>query len=99
SLRPPPSFPTRRSSDLVFAYLRTVPKISRMVDRGWKQATSDDAGRAAYVNGGCNTCHGDDGIGYYSLKRVNETFPNDDQLKAFRSEEHTSELQSLTNLV
>jgi mono/diheme cytochrome c family protein len=74
---------TETEADAIYAYLRTVPKISKNVDRRWREVPAGDPGRAAYVAQACDTCHGDDGVGYFSIKRVNEAFPSDDALKAF----------------
>lgn len=74
---------TEEEANAMFAYLRQIPKISRMVDRRWPDPPPGDSGRAAYVSAGCNSCHGDDGVGYFSLKRVNESFADDGALGAF----------------
>lgn len=82
---------TEVEADAMYAYLRTIPKISKAVDRRYAQAPAGDPGKAAYVVHACNSCHGTDGVGYFSLKRVNEHFSDDEALKAYISKAQTKE--------
>ena len=74
---------TEAEADAIYAYLRTVPKISRAVDRIYKIVPAGDPGKAAYLTLGCMSCHGPDGVGYFSLKDVNKNFKTDEELKAY----------------
>ena len=54
----------------IYAYLRTVPVIKNAVARLVAVTpVGADAGRAAYYRYGCNTCHGDAGVGLYDLRK------------------------------
>lgn len=68
----------------IYAYLRTVPPIKNAVARP-AAITVDgvDAGRAAYYRYGCNSCHGDTGVGIYDLRKGAKDFATDDELIAY----------------
>lgn len=70
-------------ADAIYAYLRTIPKIQKQVVRWEPPAAGGDPGRTLYVTAACNSCHGDDGIGYFDLRKTNEHFRDDASLQAF----------------
>jgi mono/diheme cytochrome c family protein len=68
----------------MFAYLRTVPPINNAVARPVATTVAGaDAGRAAYYHYGCNSCHGDAGVGLYDLRKGAHDFPTDEALIAY----------------
>ncbi len=68
----------------IFAYLRTVPPIKNAVPRAVATVVAGaDAGRACYYKYGCNSCHGDTGLGLYDLRKGAAEFPTDDELIAY----------------
>src|SRR5262249_62150761 len=87
---PRPSFPTRRSSDLVAAAL--PPTARRLI-----------AGLASPRLGGSRACPTRNPVLTLRARAVSVSraagSANRERRKRHRSEEHTSELQSLTNLV
>lgn len=75
---------TEGEARAIFAYLRTVPKLRNAVARPQtRQVTYADAGRAAYYNYGCNSCHGDTGLGMFDLRKGHRDFPTDEGLIAY----------------
>src|SRR5262249_22097674 len=68
----------------IFAYLRTVPPIKNAVPRtALAVVASTDTGQAAYYKYGCNSCHGDTGVGLYDLRKGPTDFPTDEALIAY----------------
>ena len=68
----------------IYAYLRTVPPIRNAVPRpAAQEVTGADAGKAAYYKYGCNSCHGDTGLGMFDLRKNLRTFPTDEGLIAY----------------
>ena len=68
----------------IYAYLRTVPHIQNAVPRpAAQEVTGGDAGRAAYYRYGCNSCHGDTGLGMFDLRKGARDFPTDEALIAY----------------
>jgi len=68
----------------IHAYLRTVPHLGNAVPRPAAQEIAGaDAGRAAYYRYGCNSCHGDTGLGTFDLRRNRVTLPTDEALIAY----------------
>src|SRR5205807_7983702 len=90
-----PSFPTRRSSDLMLVYLQNLPE-TRGLAANFAFPPSD-SGEKLFVSKGCAECH--------TGKRALEVLLKNQTLTEIavhmwnRSEEHTSELQSPCNLV
>jgi mono/diheme cytochrome c family protein len=75
---------TETEARAVYAYLRTVPPIRNAVPRPAAQEVAGaDAGRAAYYRYGCNSCHGDTGLGMFDLRRGARDFPTDEGLIAY----------------
>lgn len=72
----------------IYAYLRTVPKIHNAVKRpeggGGAVANGDHPGKQLYRNYGCNSCHGESGVGPVGdLSHANEHYATDDELRAW----------------
>jgi len=69
----------------IYAYLRTVPKIHNVVARAELPAVVAGSvqGKALYYRYGCNSCHGDNGVGVGDLRRATLDYPTDPQLEAF----------------
>jgi mono/diheme cytochrome c family protein len=68
----------------IYAYLRTVPPIKNAVARTAVIAQEGaDAGRAAFHRYGCNSCHGDTGVGLYDLRKGATDFATDEELIAY----------------
>lgn len=68
----------------IYAYLRTAPHIQNAVPRpAAQQVAGSDAGRAAFYRYGCNSCHGDSGLGMFDLRKNVRDFPTDDALIAY----------------
>jgi mono/diheme cytochrome c family protein len=71
--------------DAIFAYLRTVPPLRNAVARspGRTAAAGASRGKQAYYENGCYSCHGDTGVGVYSLLKGPSDFPTDAELTAY----------------
>jgi mono/diheme cytochrome c family protein len=69
----------------IYAYLRTAPKIHNVVARAELPAAAAGVGqgKALYYHYGCNSCHGDSGLGVGDLRRATLDYPTDPQLEAF----------------
>ncbi len=69
----------------IYAYLRTVPKLSNKVDRGAPPvpAANADAGNKLYHKYYCFTCHGETGVGIADLRKATAHFPTDEKLLAW----------------
>lgn len=69
----------------IYAYLRTVPMIHNAVARADSMpvAAGKDEGRTLYYHYGCNSCHGENGLGVGDLRRATQDYPTDVQLEAF----------------
>jgi mono/diheme cytochrome c family protein len=68
----------------IYSYLRTVPAIKNAVARPAATVVADaDAGRACYYRYGCNSCHGETGVGVYDLRKGAKDFATDDELIAY----------------
>jgi mono/diheme cytochrome c family protein len=69
----------------IYAYLRTVPKIHNVVVRAELPASAAGVGqgKALYYHYGCNSCHGDTGLGVGDLRRATLDYPTDSELEAF----------------
>jgi mono/diheme cytochrome c family protein len=66
----------------IYAYLRTVPKIRNAVRRPAAPVADANPGKAVYERYGCNTCHGDTGIGAVAdLRHANQDYPTDADLR------------------
>src|SRR5205085_12463078 len=94
TLRSPP-FPTRRSSDLALKTARRITEIKTFVPSGGRNApksTDKEIGRSAI-----RIADRDEAIG--PINPETSGFAKTDLTKVERSEEHTSELQSQSNLV
>src|SRR5690606_40558283 len=91
------SFPTRRSSDLIVVTLITLPGL-------WRRSANVRKGDLGEV-AGATKWKGSDVIGKYRsrancpVRRARSIAVPRDVAKKYRSEEHTSELQSRENLV
>jgi mono/diheme cytochrome c family protein len=69
----------------IYAYLRTVPKIHNAIARPERQQLRAGAseGKSVYYRYGCNSCHGDNGLGVGDLRRAAQDYPTDPQLEAY----------------
>ena len=68
----------------MFAYLRTVPPIANAVPRPSSSVVEGgDRGRQIYYAYGCNSCHGDTGLGLWDLRRGPARYPTDEELIAY----------------
>ena len=68
----------------IYAYLRTVPKLRNALPRPASAASTDLAkldGKQLYERYGCDSCHGDDGVGVGDLRQAGEHFPTPEALK------------------
>jgi len=76
---------TREETGALYAYLRTVPKISHAVPRPVRAPVAADAsaGKKAYYRYGCPACHGDDGVGIGDLRKAALHYPTDASLVAW----------------
>src|SRR5699024_12115308 len=87
SARHPPSFPTRRSSDL------QVRRLGEILTRSYGRKVQINVAVDPQVVGGMKIQIGDDVVDATTLGRLDEA------RRRLRSEEHTSELQSRFDLV
>ncbi len=61
-----------------------MPHIQNAVSRPAAQEVSGaDAGRVAFYHYGCNSCHGDTGLGMFDLRKGARDFPTDEGLIAY----------------
>jgi mono/diheme cytochrome c family protein len=76
---------TEADTAAIYVYLRTVPRIHNVVPRAERPAFGAGAnpGKALYYRYGCNSCHGDNGLGVGDLRRATQDFPTDAELEAF----------------
>lgn len=75
---------TEPEARAIYTYLRTVPHIQNAVPRPpVQQVAGTDAGRAAFYRYGCNSCHGDTGLGMFDLRKGARDFPTDEALIAY----------------
>jgi mono/diheme cytochrome c family protein len=76
---------TESDTAAIYAYLQTVPKIRNVVVRAELRSRVADSseGKRTYYQYGCNSCHGDDGLGIADLRHATEHYPTDPQLEAF----------------
>lgn len=76
---------TEAETAAIYAYLRTVPKINNVVARAQPPSSlaGGKQGKALYYHYGCNSCHGDNGIGAADLRRATQDYPSDVRLEAF----------------
>ena len=84
-----PMLPTPELTDeevgTIYAYLRTVPKLSNKVDRGtpFVLAANADDGNKLYHKYYCFACHGETGVGIADLRRATSNYPSDEKLLAW----------------
>lgn len=76
---------TEADTSAIYAYLRTVPRIHNLVARAERSAfvAGANQGKALYYRYGCNSCHGENGLGIGDLRRATEDFPTDARLEAY----------------
>src|SRR5207237_9853533 len=95
----PPSFPTRRSSDLTAAQTALTPE-ARLANVAGAFATRNAEGRTRNGRTGeCSAFRVPSSAFERPLILVDDVFTTGATLAEARSEEHTSELQSHLNLV
>lgn len=60
-----------READAIFAYLHTVPALrkTRPAAAVAARLAGEPPGKLAYYKYGCNSCHGETGVGLYDLRR------------------------------
>jgi mono/diheme cytochrome c family protein len=75
---------TREEVGAIFAYLKTVPIIRNEVPppEPFAVPESADRGRHVYYKYGCQTCHGDAGLGLYDLRPGVRELPTNEALIA-----------------
>jgi mono/diheme cytochrome c family protein len=67
----------------IFAYLRSVPPVRNKVEPSEAYAAvTGDRGKQVYYAYGCNSCHGDSGLGQYDLRKGPAKYPTDEELIA-----------------
>jgi cytochrome c2 len=70
--------------DALYAYLKTVPKISnRRPPNEFTPPQGLTGGEAVYYRYRCDSCHGENGIGFCDLRHATLKYPRDDLLKNF----------------
>ena len=76
---------TEEDAAALYAYLRTVPKLSNPVPRPERRALAADAseGKKTYYRYGCVSCHGESGVGLADLRQAAQHYPADEQLEAW----------------
>jgi mono/diheme cytochrome c family protein len=76
---------TDGDSGAIYAYLRMVPKIHDQVARAARPPVmaGENQGKTLYYHYGCNSCHGDRGLGTGDLRRATQDYPTDARLEAF----------------
>jgi cytochrome c oxidase subunit 2 len=69
----------------MWAYLRSVPPVRNDVpeSEALPLVAGADAGRNVYYRYGCDSCHGDTGLGRFDLRRAAGRYPTDDALIAY----------------
>jgi mono/diheme cytochrome c family protein len=67
----------------IYAYLRTVPKISHAIPKVDTAVADGDTGKKLYYKYGCSSCHASNGIGLADLRTNVKHYPSEDQLKAW----------------
>jgi mono/diheme cytochrome c family protein len=68
----------------IFAYLKSVAPVHNRVKASEVYAVAtDDRGKQIYYAYGCNSCHGDTGLGQYDLRKGPAKYPTDDELIAW----------------
>jgi hypothetical protein len=67
----------------IYEYLKTVPKLKnpRKVSQTYVANAADSAGKKVYYKYGCNSCHGDRGVGLGDLRKCKIDYPTDDGLR------------------
>jgi mono/diheme cytochrome c family protein len=75
---------TRDEVSAIFAYLKSVPIIRNPVPASEPLAIpeSADRGKVVYYKYGCQTCHGDTGLGLYDLRPGLQELPTNEALIA-----------------
>jgi mono/diheme cytochrome c family protein len=76
---------TEGEARAMYAYLKTIPAISHAVARNFPdlgQGVLSD-GKAIYRKYGCNSCHGETGVGVGDVTRAKLDFPADSMLAAW----------------
>ncbi len=79
---------TQPEVEAIYAYLKTVPTIrNRVKPNKTRGITAPDlvpdtliAGKQAYTRYGCQTCHGNNGIGIADLRTAHQKYPDDTSL-------------------
>jgi mono/diheme cytochrome c family protein len=70
--------------EAILAYLRSVPAIRNAVPSPEPYAIEfADRGKHIFYKYGCNSCHGDTGLGQYDLRKGPANYPTDDALIAY----------------
>lgn len=71
----------------MYAYTRTLPKIAKKPRANQEMPLQPNAsnGQKVYYKYGCNSCHGEHGVGTGDLRGAWKKYPTDDGLKAWIS--------------
>jgi mono/diheme cytochrome c family protein len=69
----------------IYAYLRSVPKIHKQRHPNPPLAVAANAsdGQKIYYKYGCNSCHGENGVGVGDLRGAHKKYDTDEKLKAW----------------
>jgi mono/diheme cytochrome c family protein len=68
----------------IYAYLKSVPPVHNAVPPSEEYVVATaDRGKQVYYKYGCNSCHGDTGLGQYDLRKGPAKYPTDDELIAW----------------
>jgi mono/diheme cytochrome c family protein len=71
---------TDEDAAAIYAYLRTIPKLSNEVKRVEEELVAGDDGKKIYYKYGCPACHGDNGVGIGDLRKATQHYPTDEKL-------------------
>lgn len=70
--------------EAIYVYLRSIPPVHNPVQRAQADVVETaDAGKKVYYKYGCNSCHGDTGLGQYDLRKCSTKYPTDEALIAW----------------
>ena len=76
---------TDEEAGAIYAYLRTVPALHnpRKASEAATVPTGASRGTQVYYKYGCNSCHGDTGLGLHDLRGAAKRYATDDEIIAY----------------
>jgi mono/diheme cytochrome c family protein len=80
---------TIEEAGAIYAYIQTIPAVRNKVKRNTISTTTSNTtdmlaiGKQLYTKHGCQSCHGQDGIGIADLRKAHKNFPDDASLQSF----------------